>query len=358
MRYKYLDVAKGITLLFVLMAHSCGFPFGLGGYCTAYFMALYFVISGYTRSEYREKSAEAEKTYIYRRAKKIVSAYFLYNILIFCIYFIWKGFGSIREAVWAILGVLYSSYCIHFPIRETDFFCYRIYNNATWFLTAFFCADMIFILYRKYCIKRKHKIAIFILFAIFTQVLYYCPVYLPWNMDKAFIGADFMILGYEKKRRNKAEIVLGWSQAVKVILFIVIYVFLVDFNPGINLATREYGNKGIFSVGIYLIIGYVGSMLCIWASFFISKIPVIGFSFALLGKEILPIMAMHMILYQIFDQILYLCVPTITGGVFGWGVAFLRIGVTCVIIMGVSYGMRYIGRIKVGKEKSREVNMD
>ena len=352
MRYKYLDVAKGITLLFVLMAHSCGFPFGLGGYCTAYFMALYFVISGYTRSEYTEKSAEADKTYIYRRTNKIVSAYFLYNILIFGIYSIWKGFGSIREAVWAILGVLYSSYCIHFPVRETDFFCYRIYNNATWFLTAFFCADIIFILYRRYCIKREYKIAVFILFAIITQILYYCPVYLPWNMDKAFIGADFMILGYERKRRDKSETASRWNQAVKVILFIAIYVFLVNFNPGINLATREYGSRGIFSVGIYLIIGYVGSMLCIWGSMLISKIPVMGDAFALIGKEVLPIMAMHLILYQIFYQILYLYVPTITEGLFGWGIAILRIGVTCAIIIGASYGMRYIGKIKAGREKT------
>ncbi len=353
MRYKYLDVAKGITLLFVLMAHSCGFPFGLGGYCTAYFMALYFIISGYTRSEYMPKDTELNKSYICRRIKKIVLSYFFYNILIFMIYSLWKGFGSIREAVWAILGILYSSYCIRFPIKETDFFCYRIYNNATWFLTAFFCADVIFIIYRRYCVRGRYKAAVFILFAVISQMLYYCPVYLPWNMDKAFIGAAFMILGYERKKKGQSETVSGWRQAVKVILFIAIYVFLVNFNPGINLATREYGSRGVFSVGIYLIIGYVGSMLCIWGSLLISKIPVMGDVFALIGKEVLPIMAMHLILYQIFDQILYLYVPTITEGLFGWGIAILRIGMTCVIIIGASYGMRYIRKTKAGKEKSR-----
>ena len=99
MRYKYLDVAKGITLLFVLMAHSCGFPFGLGGYCTAYFMALYFIISGYTRSEYMPKDTELNKSYICRRIKKIVLSYFFYNILI-------------HYLVVFFVGLLYSAGCI------------------------------------------------------------------------------------------------------------------------------------------------------------------------------------------------------------------------------------------------------
>lgn len=348
MRYKYLDVAKGITLLFVLMAHSCGFPFGVGVYCTAYFMALFFIVSGYTN-----KGMKIDKTYIFRRVKKIVVPYFLYNMLIFLIYFFWKGFESIREAVLAVLGVFYSTYCIHFPINDTDFFCYRIYNNPTWFLTAFFCSDMLFTLYRKYCNETRHKVAVFSLFAIITQVLYYCPVFLPWNLDKAFIGADFMILGYERRRKKRLETESKWIRVTKAALYFVIYIILVDFNPGINLATREYGNRGIFSVGIYIIIGYVGSMLCIWSSMFISKIPIIGSVFALIGKESLPIMAMHLILYQIFDQILYACIPAPLEGLCGWGVNFLRIGVTCATIIGTIYGTHYIS-----KRKYKETYLD
>lgn len=344
MRYKYLDVAKGISLLFVLMAHSCGFPFGLGGYCTAYFMALFFIVSGYTRAGDVKKSIKPDKTYIYRRVKKIVFPYFFYNILIFFLFFIWKGFENTREAFLAVIGVFYSTYCLHFPIEDTDFFCYRIYNNATWFLTAFFCADILFILYRKYCNETRRKVAVFIAFAVITQMLYYCPFFFPWNMDKAFIGADFMILGYERKNRLETE--AERISVIRAMLFVIIYVFLVDFNPGINLATREYGNKGIFSVGLYLVIGYVGSMLCIWGSIFISKIPFVGDVFALLGKEALPVMAMHLIIYQIFDQILYMSTPAIMESPQGWDVAFLRISVTCVIIIGVIYGMRYVGRKK------------
>lgn len=345
MRLKYFDVAKGITLVFILMAHSCGFPLGIEIYCIAYFVALFFVVSGYN-----QKNIVINKQYIYKRVKKIVFPYFFYNLLIYIIYFLVIGFETIKDAKRAVFGIFYSTYCLYYPIStDNNIFFYTIYNNAMWFLTAFFCADMVFLFYRKYCNKTLYKVTVFVIFIILTQLLYYCPIFLPWNIDKAFIGADFMIAGYELKQKNVLEVKDKRIKVLSAFVLVVIYKILVDLNPGINLATREYGNKGIFSAGLYLIIGIIGSILCIWISQVISKMFFVGSLFEVIGKESLPIMAMHLIIYRIFDRIVQPKMPNGQGSIYYWGVSFLRISITCMIILGAVYGLRYVNAKKHNK---------
>ncbi len=338
MRYKHLDVAKGITLIFILMAHSCGFPFGLTGYCISYFVSLFFVVSGYL-----QKDVFVDREYICRRFRKIIVPYFTYNLLIWMIYIFWKGFENFEEVIWAIVGIFYSTYCLFFPIEtENNIFFFRIENNPTWFLTAFFFANLFFGLYVRYCTKTIEKTIVFILFIVITQILYYCPVFFPWNIDKAFIGANFMIFGYELKKYNWMEKETKARKYIFLILLTILYKLLVDFNPGMSLATREYGCQGIYSAGLYLVTGIAGSLLCMWYSKLISEIPCVGTMFAIVGKESLVIMAMHLIIFRIFDQILQHRQPQQFGDFYYWFFSIFRIGVTCMIIIGVTYGIRYV----------------
>lgn len=347
MRYKHLDVAKGISLIFIMMGHSCGFPLGIDRYCVAYFVALFFVISGYLQKDVRPDSG-----YISRRFRKIIIPYFVYNLLIYIIYTMWKGFASLQDALEAVAGIFYSSHCLYFPIEtENNIFFFQIENNPTWFLTAFFCASMAFLFYVRYGTKIGYKITVFVLFAVVTQALYYCPIFLPWGMDKAFIGADFMILGYELKKIDWQKIHPKWKQYAGMLCLLALYKILVDFNPGIGLSTREYGCRGVFSVGLCLLIGTVGSVVCMWGSRLIGIVPCIGTIFALVGKESLAIMAMHLIVFRIFDQILQRWLPQGAAGWHYWLVAFGRIAITCAIIIGMAYVVRY------AKERKHETTV-
>lgn len=83
MRYKYLDVAKGITLTFVMMAHSCWFPYGIELYCTPYFVAFflwYLVI--FRRISNREKTIYTED--LVRLLSLILPIIYLLMSFIFC----------------------------------------------------------------------------------------------------------------------------------------------------------------------------------------------------------------------------------------------------------------------------------
>lgn len=346
MRYKYLDVAKGITLTFIMMAHSCWFPLGIERYCTAYFVALFFVVSGYL-----QKDILSNKHYIYSRFRKIMIPYFLYNLLICVIYMIWKGFDTLKDALKAAVGIIYSTHCLYFPVEtENNVFFFLIENDPTWFLTAFFCASMAFLLYVRYGTKTSYKIMIFVLFAVITQAMYWLPIFLPWGLDRAFIGADFMVLGYELRRIDPQKISSKWKKCVGMIFLLALYKILTDFNLGIGLSVREYGCRGIFSVGLCLLIGMIGSILCVQGSRLVSKLPVVGTVFALIGKESLAVMAMHLIIFRIYDEVLWFKQPQSSGNWYYWCFAFCRIAVACTIIIGGRLLCKSAYAWKKGKE--------
>ena len=71
-RLEYVDVAKAIGIIAVMMSHGVGFPYNTGYYFTASYMALFFFLSGYTY-----KDSKTVKDNIVRRLSKIGKAYFL-----------------------------------------------------------------------------------------------------------------------------------------------------------------------------------------------------------------------------------------------------------------------------------------
>lgn len=174
-----------------------------------------------------------------------------------------------------------------------------------------------------------------------TQALYWSLIFLPWGLDKAFIGADFMILGYEMKKIKWQRTEAKWKEYVGMFGLLMLYKILADFNLGIGLSVREYGCRGIFSVWLCLLVGITGSAFCMWGCDFISKIPFVGTVFAFVGKESLAIMAMHMITFRIYDEVLEQILPRETGNWYYWCFSFGRIAITCAIIIGVTYAVRY-----------------
>lgn len=68
-RIRYLDIAKGISLLLIMVSHSCGMPFG-SKYFTSFYIQIFFILSGLT---YRRGRKVSEN--ICKRFKAIVIPY-------------------------------------------------------------------------------------------------------------------------------------------------------------------------------------------------------------------------------------------------------------------------------------------
>ena len=144
-RYKYLDIARGIGLLLVIISHSCG----LSSYLINYYIPLFFVVSGYI---YKPGRSYGEN--IGRKAKRLLIPYFGYSAVLLAFYALMGR--SMREMGESVFGVLYSRYCLYDTTTHTDnVYLFTVANGAMWYLTAFFVTSLVYHLVIDRCLASR-----------------------------------------------------------------------------------------------------------------------------------------------------------------------------------------------------------
>lgn len=143
-RLDFIDVAKAIGIIAVMMSHSIGFPFGTGYYFCASFMALFFVLSGYTYKDDR-----TVKNNIARRILKMGKAYFFYSA---CLYIMTVASKIVLHSgltkdylLTSVSGILYSTHSLYYPRTvEPNISFFLVQNAPLWYLTCFIVAGGLF----------------------------------------------------------------------------------------------------------------------------------------------------------------------------------------------------------------------
>lgn len=289
-RLRYLDVAKGIGLLLVIISHSCG----LSPYLINYYIPLFFVVSGYI---YKEGRGYGEN--IRRKAKRLLVPYFGYSAVLLVFYALMGR--TMEETKASAFGILYSRYCLYDTSKfAKNVYLFTVANGAMWYLTAFFTASLVYHLVIDRCLASKKFLAgcTCVLIGI-TMVLNQLPILLPWSIDIACVSALFMIVGTLLGRCEFFE--KEWNISL-VIGTAMVYIVLSTINPGINLSTREYGVHEFFSVPLFILIGISGSMLCIWAGKLIQN-NIFGKLMEYIGRNTVVLLALHLWGFEIFTKI-------------------------------------------------------
>lgn len=325
-RIDYLDTAKGVSLLAVMITHSCGMPFEK--YFVAFYIQIFFILSGITYKEGRSLSEN-----IARRFKRIIKPYFIYSFVIIAINIILGELKTGKELLEALIGVMYSRYCFY-PIDyagENKFFL-LIGNSPLWFLTAMLMSSCVFYITIKYAEKKVYVVSV--IFMILTALLCQLPILLPWSIDTAFLGAFFMLAGYYGKKIFTKDVNFG-----VVFIVLVLYVIGCHYNGTINISIRRYGNYGAVSVLAVCIMGILGTFLCLYLSKIIKAIPIIGSLFNYIGRNTIMLLAMHMTCFNIFNDILdRIGISEDRNGFVYYGVGFVRLAAT----IGVCFMVQYI----------------
>lgn len=289
-RYKYLDIARGIGLLLVIISHSCG----LSSYLINYYIPLFFVVSGYI---YKEGRGYGEN--IGRKAKRLLIPYFGYSAVLLAFYFVMGR--TLEETKASAFGILYSRYCLYdTTLYEENVYLFTVANGAMWYLTAFFVTSLVYHLVIDRCLSsRKFLTGSLAVLTVITMALSKLPVLLPWSIDIACVGAIFMIVGTLFGRKEFFE--QKWNHPL-VIGTLAAYLLLSMVNPGINMSTREFGVHGICSVVLFILIGISGSMLCIWLGKLIqNSLP--GRALCYIGQNTIILLAFHILGLEIFEMI-------------------------------------------------------
>lgn len=332
-RYRYLDIARGLGIMLVIISHA----HGLSSYLINYYIPIFFVISGFT---YREGRSYGEN--VARKAKRLLIPYFVYSFVLLAVYVVLGR--TMEETKSSLFGILYSRFCLYDMSTHTDnVFLFTIANGAMWYLTAFFVTGLVYHLVIDFALKNRRNLVLVLagLTAV-TMLLAELPVLLPWSIDIACVGTVFMIAGTLLGRSGFFEKKCNTWQ---ILCIFGAYVLLSTVNPGINMSVREYGIYERWSVPAFILIGISGSMLCIWVAQLISHTP-LGAVVEYIGKNTIILMAFHILGLEIFEMIAgkLFDVASLTGAVF---VLYVAVRVTASVA-----GCLVLGKlIELGKNK-------
>lgn len=260
-RLEYVDIAKGIGLIFVVCSHSDAFD--LMWYMMDMCIPIFFFCSGYTF----KKNGTFKETMI-KKAKKLLVPYLFFNIVMFCVF----CHFSLREVV----GIIYSRYCLYPLTATSNVKFFTSGNYPMWYLTSMVVSYFLFY-FLIYYEKQRHSIMF--LYALLVIVLMRCPILLPWSIDTAPLTALLIYIGMKVRKHEMISM-----DTYQVLFLIILYIGLRCVGGELNISVRIYGS----SVAIYFLLAIIAPFVVLWSSRYLEG-TVVGKFLLTLGKHSLTI---------------------------------------------------------------------
>lgn len=248
-RIKYLDYAKGIGILLIMMAHSIQYfksMQGMNDFITSFHVPIFFIVSGYLAYINREKD-EPFIYYIKRKARSLLVPYVFFSL-----------FNSALK-----ISVLFLKHEINTEIICKELIELLITGNGTvWFLVTLFGVEISHKIIRK--IIGKEIQSYLVLSVILLVLPYLFDDFINFSIGIVIIriiaGLGFYFVGYVLSYFHEG---LSVRQEMVTSIFIILF-GVISFNVvGSNYSFFEgYFSEPIVSLstGLFLSAGTV--MLC------------------------------------------------------------------------------------------------
>lgn len=175
-RVLFLDIAKGIGALLVIVCHFCIFG-PLQTIISAFHMPLFFFIAGITYSG----EPKSFKAYGSKYGRQLLIPYLLFSLPIFVI----KAVRFLQS----------NSYIEVWKTFVGIFICWKgtQYYNGVWFLPCMFAVYVIAYFFNN--IKGKGRLLLATICFLIGWLLAVTHVVLPLCLDTAFVSLGFFLLG-------------------------------------------------------------------------------------------------------------------------------------------------------------------
>ena len=290
-RMNWLDFAKGIAMISVVLGHALDDDSSLSKLIYSFHMPFFFIMAGYLLNLDKWGGAENFKSFATKLFKRLLVPYYLANILFFPIWFV----------VCHELGYLnyFWEWCTYKPL---NFFTEIFIGDGTnlvlgqlWFLPTLFLTQIILIFLYNHLIKIGAKIFLFAV-AIVSCAGFVIKNFflLPMGLDIAFAMQIFLLAGI-LIRRHKVLDKMDFKLCGALIL-ILLGVFY--FNETIDVNTRIYGNPLLFYAG-----GLAGTLLVMKLSALIANVNIFS-AISYCGRQTMMVLVMHTILLNIFYNVI------------------------------------------------------
>ncbi len=291
-RLGYFDIAKGIGIILVVIAHIEYVDLGIRNYIVSFHMPLFFVVSGMLSAHINE-FGRAAKTVISKKLKRIMLPYLVFSVLfpvIDIVYFFITGngdpFGTLRQNIYDSL-VLYG-------------------YSVLWFLPTAFFGDMIFFFVMKAASKIAEKYAAVItLLVTFGVSLIMCSLFghtgdhfivamVRFFPASCLVSAGSLLYSLIEKMRSKKILA-----AAAGVLLLVLLVLIHGFNGTVDMHFGVYGNPLLFFLN-----AVIGSLGVILISVFLEQRDIrtvpLSRSIAFYGRNSLFVMITHINFYILY----------------------------------------------------------
>lgn len=308
-RKDYLDIAKGIVMLWIISVHADGDPYtGPVGY--VFRIPLFFLLAGFL---WKDKD-EPLMLQLKKRAKPLLRSYFGYNAGLFVLYIVdWIPYmipqtrETAKQLLKHIFGIFYSEGVILFSDKTPSLHFFTSYNYPLWFLPAMVTASAAFLLLLKLRRKYGWPLKAMILPCLLITVLAnHLPIRLPWNLSNCFLAAALMATGHgvaqvgileRQWKRKWLEVLVYAAGAASVVA-------IGNWNEAMttSMLMSAYGPHGDWGVLIYFVGGVIGSCvmlrLCrLLEGRRLSKV------FMAMGQNTIPILALHRTIITYYNRL-------------------------------------------------------
>lgn len=301
-RLDFIDIAKGLGIMLVIMGHI---EHDYVPFCGSVHIPMFFVLSGYL-CNLEKLQNEKYSNVVKKRAVRLLIPYFIYNIVLYLKYLakVVVSHGSIKDAIDAFAGFLYSSSILYKGVPANENFEGFVFGNGPlWFLTAMVISSIVFYAIVFYILKFRFdifKVGICscVLIALSWGLLKMLPVYLPWSMEMSLIGTVFMLFGLLIRQLNVVDFIR--CKMYLPVLCVVIFALLHHVNGSANMAISVYGR----SIILYVILGFLGSIIMIWLALILEKIDVLNRAVSYVGRKTLIILGLHMTIISLMVSVM------------------------------------------------------
>lgn len=347
-RKDYLDIAKGIAMVWIISVHADGAPYtGTVGYVLL--IPLFFLTAGFL---WKDKD-EPWLTQLKKRARPLLKPYFGYNAALMVLYFLdWIPyiFSQTRETakqlVKHIFGVVYSEGVILFSDTTPSLHFFTVYNYPLWFLTAMVTASGAFL--ALLFLRRKFGFPLWSMVVpciLITTALNHLPVRLPWNFNNCFLAAALMAAGYEIRQTDILE--RKWKrpglEAICYVLAAGAVLVIGIWNQAMttSMLMSAYGPHGDWGPAIYFVGGVIGPCVMLRLCRFLEGTGIAKI-FMVMGQNTIPILALHRSIITYYNRLwLHLIGPQPELSTPQW---FLFSVPRLLIAAAGSVGLIYLGR--------------
>lgn len=294
-RIEWIDIAKGIGILTIVLGHTLKGTGQILRYIYIYNIPLFFLLSGMT---FKRKDI---KVFYFNKVKRILVPYIVFAIISIGIFFF---FGEMAKDISTdgyttskilpnLLGALFAN------SRAG----YMKWNTPLWFLPCLFATFFIVERFETIINKKKEKFIyrlIFIFLCMILEGIYsslFHNIYLPFQFETAILAAGYMEIGIILKNINiyqkckQSPILVG----IIVVSGFCLGICISNYNRFCDVRKMMFGRSYL----LYIISTLVVLPVILWISMIVHSSVLMY-----LGKHTIPVLTMHKFPIIIFQVVI------------------------------------------------------